>query len=170
VPSEPPLPIELDELPLVGRTELRDVRLVAIDAQAPEEPEEGVAVHFAMDEMAYRVADQHMFVRVGVHVRYIVDVAEESPGGENVPEGRQIAQISLVLLAELAFSGGAISQPQADEFIERNLLFMIYPYIRTSVQQVSADLRLPLTVLPYLRRDGASLTQNQSQKDPNAPL
>jgi hypothetical protein len=51
--------------------------------------------------------------------------------------------------------GWTFSEAQADEFINGNLLFMMFPYIRTSIQQVSADLRLPLTVLPYLRRGPA---------------
>ena len=64
MPSDVPLPIELDQLPLVARTDIRDVRLVSIEAQAPDVPAEDAAVHFAMDEMAYRVEAGTLFVRV----------------------------------------------------------------------------------------------------------
>ena len=36
MPSDVPLPIKLDQLPLVARTDIRDVRLVSIEAQAPD--------------------------------------------------------------------------------------------------------------------------------------
>jgi len=154
VPSEVPLPIEFDQLPLVARTEIRDVRLVSIEAQAPDMLAENAAAQFTMDEMAYRVEANTMFVRVTANVRYFAEgaVAGEPTDTESDPTGREVGRISLSLLAELAFEGGAISKTQADEFMAGNLLFMMFPYIRTSVQQVSADLRLPLIVLPYLFR------------------
>ena len=167
MPSDVPLPIELDLLPLVARTDIRDVRLVSIEAQAPDVQAEDAAVHFTMDEMAHRVEAGTLFVRVAANVRYLA----EGPGAgqpsapESEPPRLEIGRITLVLLAELAFEGGEISQTQADEFMARNLLFMLFPYIRTTVQQVSADLRLPLTVLPYLRRETGITSEDADPPD-----
>ena len=167
MPSEVFLPIELDQLPLVARTDIRDVRLVSIEAQAPDVPADDAAVHFAMDEMAYRVEAGTLFVRVTANVRYFA----EDPGAgqpaapESDPTRLEVGRITLILLAELAFEGGAISQTQADEFMAGNLLFMMFPYIRTTVQQVSADLRLPLTVLPYLRRETGIASEEADPPD-----
>ena len=167
MPSDVPLPIELDQLPLVARTNIRDVRLVSIEAQAPDVPAEDVAVHFAMDEMAYRVEARTMFVRVAANVRYFAEGADAGrpTASESEPTRLEVGRITLVLLAELAFEGGAISQTQADEFTAGNLLFMMFPYIRTTVQQVSADLRLPLTVLPYLRRETGIASEDSDPPD-----
>ena len=94
-------------------------------------------------------------------VRLFVDV------GTNceivLSDGERI--LSTAAPAGPAFEGGAISQTQADEFMAGNLLFMMFPYIRTTVQQVSADLRLPLTVLPYLRRETGIASEDADPPD-----
>ena len=136
-------------------------------AAAPDVPADDAAVHFAMDEMAYRVEAGTLFVRVTANVRYFAEgpVAGQPAAPESDPTRLEVGRITLVLLAELAFEGGAISQTQADEFMAGNLLFMMFPYIRTTVQQVSADLRLPLTVLPYLRRETGIASEDADPPD-----
>lgn len=167
MPSEAPLPIELGQLPLIARTDIRDVRLVSIEAQAPDVPAEDTSVHFAMDEMAYRVEGDTLFARVTANVRYSAAVvgAGQPGASESEPTLREVGRITFTLLAELSFKGGAISQTQADEFMAGNLLFMMFPYIRTTVQQLSADLRLPLTVLPYLRRETGILSEDADPRE-----
>lgn len=162
MPSEEHLPIDLDQLPLAARTRIRDVRLVSIEAQAPDVPTEGTAIHFAMGEVAYRVEADTLFGRIETTTRYFegeTDAGDpESDAAESV--GREVGRLTLVVLAELAFEGGAVSQVQADEFMERNLIVMLFPYIRNSVQRLSAELRLPQTVLPNLPGETWGVTED----------
>jgi hypothetical protein len=162
VSAESPLPIELDQLPLVARTDMRDVRLISVDAEANELPIETTHVQVAMDDITYKVDDNTLFVKLVARARYLVD-GPDGENSENADEAAGVerieaAHITVALRAELSFDGGAVSSEQADEFMAGTMLFMLFPYARAAIQQVASDLRLPPTVLPFLRRGAITIS------------
>ena len=63
--------------------------------------------------------------------------------------------IKVALLGKLALEVDPddVTPENAGELIDTNIIFMMFPYLRTTIQQTAADLRRPPTVLPYLHRD-----------------
>lgn len=153
--AEEQLPFDLDELPLVARTDLRDVRVVSIIAHAPDVLVVDANVHASVGAPQYRIEDERLFVRLEATARYteIDDVSEQDEAAPVDPN--EVGSVTIGLVAELEFRGGVVSQQQVDELVTSNLFFMLFPYVRSTLQQVASDLRLPQTVLPYLRRQVA---------------
>jgi hypothetical protein len=162
VSVESPLPLELDQLPLAARTDMRDVRLVSVEAETHELPIETTHVQVAMDDLSYKVQDDTMSVKLVARVRYLVDEPDgetsENLDGEAAVDRTEAARIIVALRAELSFEGGAITSEQADEFMAGTMLFMLFPYARAAIQQIASDLRLPPTVLPFLRRGAITIS------------
>lgn len=157
--DEPTLPFPIESLPLVARTELRDVRLVSVMARNQERPVERTGVQASWDAMSYRTEPGTLFIKLTTNVRYYAPpAAAESAGSESaesVPDetSPEVGSLSVVHLAELSLEGDhtRITPEQAEDFFASTILFMMFPYIRASVHRFSIDLQLPPTVLPYLR-------------------
>lgn len=54
---------------------------------------------------------------------------------------------------ELKDDPSTVSRARMEEFLEKNLMFMMYPYVWASLQRSAAEVPLPPVVLPNLRRD-----------------
>jgi hypothetical protein len=157
----------LDSLSVVARTEIRDVRLVGVTAKTDDVLPAEIDIEIRMTRNRYRVENGSLYVRTAAEARYLTRVSEpdthaedrtatetdqvEDPGATE--QQKEVGRIEVELLAELDFEGGQITHEQMDEFLERSFLFIIFPYVRTTMQQTAADLRLPPTVMPYLRRN-----------------
>jgi hypothetical protein len=169
VPSDNFLPIGEDQFPLVARTNLRDVRLVSIDAHAPDIPVADAEVRVTMEDIAYRAEPGALLVRLSAKVSYYDRKTDQVLDGTNPEDPAalqgEVGRITVTQLAELSFEGdsASITAEQADEFLRGNLLFMMFPYVRASIQQLASDLRLPPTVLPFLRRDVVSVLPDVDQ-------
>lgn len=143
-----------DETPLIERTELRDVRLVSVRAKNQERPIDEVHVHINMDRWAYKVESGVLLVKLRTEAIY-----SDQPGAPAENEDRKkhsiLGRVVVVHLAELELKDDpdAISREDVEQLLQVNLLFMMYPYVRASLQRYTADLALPPIVLPYLRRD-----------------
>lgn len=159
VPSTP-----LEQTPLIARTQLRDVRLVAVEARNNEQASPNAVVEVAMEDWSYRAEAGKLFVRLVTTVRYNQpgpDAQTPSGEGEASPEAgpeagpAELGRIVVAHTADFDLAGdpAAITSEQVDELIAANLLFIIFPYVRATVHRLSADLMLPPTVLPYLRRN-----------------
>lgn len=165
------LPLDLDSLPVVMRTDMRDVRLVSVVAHVQDVIPADTDIAIRLEPSRYRVDGASLFVRTVAGARYFRHEATEtdndagrSPEPDAAPEGppaelQDMGSIEVEVLAELDFQGGEVTQEQMDEFLDQNFLFMIFPYVRTLLQQTAADLRLPPTVIPFLRRGSLTPTQ-----------
>jgi len=178
--SSDALPIDLDSLPLVARTDMRDVRVVSVVARTDDVVPTDTEIAVRMTRSQYRVEEGSLFVRTSAEAQYLAHPPEEAEGAtaeegaahstDAAPaEQREVGSIEVEVLAELDFQGGEVTPAQIDEFLDHNFLFMIFPYVRTVLQQTAADLRLPPTVLPFLRRGSLTSAPRPDSRDTEGP-
>ena len=153
--AEPNLPVSSgSDVPLVQRTELRDVRLVAVRSKNQERPVQNLHVRVDMDNWAYRAEPGTLLVTLRTEAVYF-EQSEQAENGKRARKGSRVGKVTVTHLAELELKDdpNAVTHARMGEFLEKNLMFMMYPYVRASLQRYAADVLLPPVVLPYLRRD-----------------
>lgn len=155
--TEQPSLLASDELPLVARTELLDVRLVAFEGRSQDRSvSPGGDIRVAMENMEYRAEPDRLLVRLTTEVFYYEpgDIRSEPRSPETPDDRNEVGKLSITHLAELSLTGdpSSISQQDAEEFLGGTMLFSMFPYVREAVHRYSMDLRFPPTILPFLRR------------------
>lgn len=148
---EPTLPDSSEgEVPLVERTELRDVRLISVRSKNQERPVQNLHVRVDMDKWAYKAEGDTLLVTLRTEAIY-----SEQRGPAQSGKNSRVGKVTVTHLAELELKDdpSTVSRARMEEFLEKNLIFMMYPYVRASLQRYAADVLLPPVVLPYLRRD-----------------
>lgn len=148
--------------PLIARTEIRDVWVASVSAKGPAFPIPEADVGYSMTDVEFHAETGSLLVRLETKVNYLAPGAKEGPA--EVPEAsgasddRSLAQIRVVHVADLRLEGDpeAVTREQIDELMASGLLFMMFPYVRATIHQLSIEMRLPVTVLPYLRRNDIS--------------
>lgn len=151
-----------DDVPLIARTEIRDVWVASISAEGPAFPIPEAEVGYSMTDVEFHAETGSLQVRLETKVDYLSPRTNEDaaagPEEPGAPDGRRLAQIRVVHVADLSLEGdsGAVTREQVDELMTSGVLFMMFPYVRASIHQLSIEMRLPVTVLPYLRRSDAS--------------
>lgn len=165
-----------DELPttgpnrvadLIDRTELRDVRLISISGHSQDRPVPNASAAVSMEDITYRTEPGSLLVRLMTDVHYYEPPGEGTENGElDVEKPRtEVGRLQLVHVADLSLEGDldGTDQDQIGEFLAGNIIFMLFPYVRAAIQRYSADLMLPTTVLPYLRRLRAHVRDMQGE-------
>ncbi len=156
--SDQPGLFRTEELPLVARTELRDVLLVAIEGSNPftgnEVPN---VIQVKMEDAAYQAEAGILRVRVQTEVTFDLPRREESSdegeGREEAPANeRAFLNVTHEAVMSLQGDHDAITSEQAHDFIVGTVLFLVFPYVRQALHHYAADLRLPNLVLPFLKR------------------
>lgn len=71
---------------------------------------------------------------------------------------------SFTVLADLETSRAAVSA-----WIDANVYFMVYPYVRQFFTEITATLGLPPVVLDYLRRDDRQLSTSSTDASQESP-
>lgn len=166
MPAEPVAPVSAqDDVPLVERTELRDVRLISIRAKNQERPGHDVQVHVNMDKWAYKIEPGTLLITLRTEAIYS-EHSDQIEAGSKKDRAR-LGRVVVTHLAELGLQGDpeTVSRARIEEFLGNNLMFMMYPYVRASLQRYAVDLLLPPVLLPYLRRDVPTRTGLERSKD-----
>lgn len=168
----------LEQMPLIARTQLRDVHLVSVEGQNNEQPSTNAVVEVGMEDWSYRAETGKLFVRLVTTVTYRTPPPDPPVAGV-VTDGDQqggsldIGRLMVAHAADFDLAGDpvAITPEQVDELIAANVLFIMFPYVRATVQRLAADLALPSTVLPYLRRSlGPASVDSPSDEDEHAAI
>lgn len=161
---------ELIHQSLVPFTDILDVRLLKLSAEAPEEPDtlgESLNVELSFANPAFRAKRGELQVLLPVKVTYTFEANRHqfSPGSSSDSEADNaaktqdndaLASMSMVFRVDLELNRSVdpedLDKDIISEFVDSNLIFMIYPYVRSTVQRISGEMPFPHTVLPYLRR------------------
>ena len=150
----------LEQMPLIARTQLRDVHLVSVEGQNNEQLSPNAVVEVGMEDWSYRAEAGKLFLRLVTTVSYKSPPPDSEVSSGETPSDSQEGSPELGRLVvahtadfDLAGDPAAITPEQVDELIAANVLFIVFPYVRATVQRLAADLVLPPTVLPYLRRN-----------------
>ncbi len=158
------------DAPLVQRTELRDVRLIAVRSKNQERPVQNLRVRVDMDKWAYKAEPGMLLVTLRTEAVYFEQSEQVETGSR---KGARVGRVIVTHLAELELKDdpSTVSRARMAEFLERNLMFMMYPYVRASLQRYAADVLLPPVVLPYLRRDVPThaITDGPDPEETNEP-
>lgn len=152
-------PIDQAELlALVDRTDLVDIRLVAVEAHGQDERVAKSDVQISISDYQFRAEPDQLFVRLETRLEYTTPAPEESGNAEGDAEGEShqpltMGRIALTHLAKLSLDGDDAPTPELmDVFVQQNLFFTLFPYIREAAQRYAQDVGLPATVLPLLKR------------------
>lgn len=137
---------------LIETTEIRDVRLVTIDANVDNIPAQ-LNVQFNVGQIQVAQSDEE----IHVSFEHSADFAD----GDNKP----CASISLRHIARFSFEDtlnlDTLDRNTVGAWAFGNVYFMIYPYVRQALQDTCLRLGLPAVVLGYLTR-GNLAPQNVS--------
>lgn len=155
------LRVPKDELALkslVPFTEIRDIKLVRLSAIAPEEPEaigESVKVDLSFSNPAFRARQGELQILLPAKVSYSADAPDGDSDNESV-DTQEFASIDMMFRLDLDLEP-TVQPEEIDKdiisgYVDSNAIFMVYPYVRSTVQRVSGEMPFPHTVLPYLRR------------------
>ena len=150
----------LEQIPLIARTQLRDVHLVSVEGLNNEHASPNAVVEVGMEDWSYRAEAGKLFLRLVTTVSYKSPPPDPEVSSGETPLDSQdalpeLGRLVVAHTAEFDVAGdpAAITREQVDELIATNVLFIMFPYVRATVQRLAADLALPPTVLPYLRRN-----------------
>lgn len=158
--STPVTKDELIQTSLVPFTDIRDVKLLELSARAPEEPEklgesELVNVELSFANPAFRTKRGDLQILLPAQVSYTSENPESNEDSDST-DSDEIARISMVFRIELDLdplvAPECIDTEIMSGFVDSNVIFMVYPYVRSTVQRISGEMPFPNTVLPYLRR------------------
>lgn len=151
---------------LVGETEIRDVRLVGINAEVTHIPTE-----MTVEVKTGQVGVQQNEAEIVAHFEHSAHFA--------TPDGDQAATISLLHAARFTYTDGLkLDDASVANWVFGNVYFMVYPYVRQALQDTCLRLGLPAVVLGYLKRGEAapesislivnttSLTQKRDHEEP----
>lgn len=77
------LPLDLDSLSVVARTEIRDVRLVGVTAKTDDVLPAEIDIEIRMTRNRYRVENGSLYVRTAAEARYLTRVSEPDTHAED---------------------------------------------------------------------------------------
>lgn len=130
----------LSAVHLIGESELRDIRLIGINAEVKRVPSE-VSVQFTADGAA--VSQDHD--EIVVRFEHIAEFTN--------PEGDEVATIRLVHAAHFTYTEDLqLDDASVRDWVFFNVYFMVHPYVRQALQDTCLRLGLPAVVLGYLKR------------------
>lgn len=125
---------------LIGETELRDVRLVAVHAEVKRVPAD-VKVRFNAEGVSVEQNDEEIVARF------------EHTAEFTTVEGDLVATISLAHAARFTYRDGLkLDDESVARWALSSVYFMVYPYVRQALQDTCLRLDLPAVVLGYLKR------------------
>lgn len=149
------MPDNHEDRNLVAHTELVDIRTVRIDAgiadELPETLNEPAQVDISLKLASedFKASKGNLRVRTVAEVSYST-VSEENSNGVEFGAIKVVFELNFDLNEEI--DPETITSEDIQAFDQDNLIFMVFPYVRSALQSLAAELRLPPTVLPFLRR------------------
>ncbi len=125
---------------VVTGTEIRDVRLVRVDAEVNV-----VAAELSVEFRAGTARVNKNDDEITVTFEHIAEFT--------TPHGEPAARVMLGHAARFSYQEGLeVDEEILGQWIFGNVYFMVYPYIRESLQDTCLRLGLPAVVLGYLKR------------------
>lgn len=140
---------------LVAHTELVDIRTVEIHAAGIDETSETmkqpaqVDISLKLASEGFKATAGKLRVRTTAEVSYSM-VPEDGSSGTEFADIKVVFELLFDLSEEI--NPESITSEEIQTFDQDNLIFMAFPYVRSALQSLAAELRLPPTVLPFLRR------------------
>lgn len=132
---------------LVGRTELREIRLQRFTGEVLRTPPEELQVGLQSNEPEYSRENGAILALFTHRLEYLTV-------SDNDNESILVGYVETVHIVELELRG---SEEPSDEsisaFINDSILFMVFPYVRAALHRLPGEFGLPPILLPYLRRD-----------------
>ncbi|PIE26651.1 MAG: hypothetical protein CSA58_08330 [Micrococcales bacterium] len=130
----------------MDRTEIRDIRLQKLTGEVLRTPPEEITVRLSNSEPRFSRQPGALLVLFSHRLDYIEPARDDEP---EIPVG----SIEASHIVEVELSGD--NEPSDDAvstFIGTNVLFMVYPYVRSTLHRLPSEFGLPPILLPYLRR------------------
>lgn len=152
---------DVEHLPLVSATEIRDIQMVALEARAPEDRSEEQKVQLKIGKSEFKAHEGELLIRISARVEYFDVFTSEidhhsSDEQLDTTDDDPVASIDATYLIQLDLDSRidptSISADKVNDLVEGNIIFMLYPYIRSTVHRLSGEMPFPPIVLPYMRR------------------
>lgn len=142
-------------VPLVPYTEIHDIKLTHLAATAPDSIPQNIKVDLTFGNLAFRAEAGRLQIKISASVSYSPEAPEEA-SGESLGEDYSIAEIEMTFAVDLELDDDLdperIDEDSIQKFVDSNLIFMLYPYVRSTVHRLTGEMPFPVTILPYLRR------------------
>ncbi len=132
---------------LVSRTEVREIRMQKLTGELLRTPPDQIEVRLSNSEPLFSLQQDALLVLFTHRLEYI------EPAQDDEPE-RPVGSIEVTHLVELELRGDGVPPDDAvSALVYSNVLFMVYPYVRSALHRLPSEFGLPPILLPYLRRD-----------------
>lgn len=153
-------PAELENL--VDRTDIRDIRLQRFTGELRRTPPEELQVRVQTSEPQFARENGAILALFTHRLEYVAPIE-----GEDEPT--VVGHIETTHIVELALRG---TEDPSDEsisaFIAGNVLFMVFPYVRSALHRLPGEFGLPPILMPYLRRNTIGVVVPSSEHDETA--
>lgn len=152
---------DLENISLVSVTDIRDIQMITLEARAPEDRDEELKVQLQIGNSEFKAQHGELLIRISARVDFFDASSRENdhdPGGDQLDptEVNPVAFIKATYLIQLDLAPHVdpifISVEKVNDLVEGNIIFMLYPYIRSTVHRLSGEMPFPPVVIPYMRR------------------
>ncbi|MCC6498497.1 MAG: hypothetical protein IT193_19800 [Propionibacteriaceae bacterium] len=148
MPTDPTLVSPDDVKTIIEASQIIDVRLDEIQAGPLSGDLSDAIVRFRRDLSEYGFSDDRAAMLV--KIPHTAEWVQESPDGAV----EVLARVRLVHVAHFALTAELPDRPSAiSAWIDTNVYFMAYPYVRAAFHTVASILDYPSFTLGYLKRE-----------------
>lgn len=134
---------------IIDATEVVNVRLDQVAAGPAERDLKGTQVRILHTENRYALRDDRVLL-----VRFTHVAEWFTPGNDDTETSEPLAKASLVHVAEFSLTEGfPLEASPLAAWIDTNVYFIVYPYVRAAFSSISALLGYPVPTLGYLKRN-----------------
>lgn len=150
------MPEQTETRTLLHYTELRDIRTVEIRGFGADDTvdfsteTQRIDISLELGSIGYKATIGELRVRTKVKAEYSLITVE---GVKDDPFGGIDVVFELVLNLSDEIAPESVTEREVQLLESENLNFMLFPYVRSALQSLAAELRLPPTIIPFLRRD-----------------
>lgn len=138
---------------VIERTEIRDVRLDEVHAGPVAPLSDSLVARLTRYTPEFLISDEPPAVLV--RIVHSVDYVDSEDTGD---DPGSFATIRVTHVAHFDLLGSdPLDMAALSAWIDTNVYFMVYPYVRATLQTLANSLSLPPLVLGYLKRDSLLL-------------
>lgn len=135
---------------LIDATRVQDVRLDEVHAGPVGVLSEDMSINVEVDEPQFARMDESSAVLIRLTHR----ITCTTEGAVDRATHIQVSHVlTLQVVSDLTTNWAAVAA-----WVETNLYFLVYPYVRQSVSTLTTSLGMPAVVLGYLSRDERPLS------------
>jgi hypothetical protein len=151
---------------LLDRSDLKQVRLSRLHVDVADAIPDEVTVDVGLSGVNAAGADSEDGEFAEILVSFTHAARMRSTDGEDV------ASIEFTHTAHIAYEGERPTDQVMETWVMGNVIFMVYPYVRQTLQQACMQVGIPPIVLGYLKRDELvprtiTVVVNKTQLAPN---